>query len=233
MPNYLLYRPDVETIEPDEQETFEKIVDLMSNGMATVREKDGKSVRISHAKTFGVLKGKLVVEENLLRELAQGIFAKPASYKLIVRLSNVPGEMTDDSKVTTVRGMAIKVLGVAGPKLVNHTDETQDWVLDTGKEFITSNAKVFLQAFKPNAEMAPKLSDSIKGAVSSIAKVTNEGLNAIGINSQKLDFFGHPQKNPMGNEVGEPGCQHGGGPGRAGAGRCTGIDDCDGWPGRL
>ncbi len=198
MPNYLLYTPDVETIAPDEDETHQKIVELMSKGMGIVREKTGKSVRISHGKTAGLLKGKLVVEANLPRELAQGIFAAPATYGVIVRLASAPGEITDDSKVTSARGMSIKVLGVNGPKLMNETDNTQDFVLDTGKEFLASNAKEFLLAFKPNAEIAPKLSDSVKGAVASIAQATNAGLNALGMNSQKLDFYGHKQKNPLG-----------------------------------
>ncbi len=198
MPNYLLYSPEVETIQPEEQETFQKIVDLMSKGVGIVREKTGKSVRISHAKAFAVLKGKLVVESNLPVQLAQGIFSKPATYDVLVRMANAPGEINDDSKVTSARGMSIKVLGVSGQKLVNETDDTQDWVLDTGKEFIASNAKEFLVAFQPNATIAPKLSDTVKGAVSSIASATNQGLNALGVNSQKLDFYGHPQKDPMG-----------------------------------
>ncbi len=187
----------METIEPDEQETHGKIIELMSKGVANVRENIGKSVRISHAKAFGVLKGQLVVRPDLPYELAQGIFVKPATYHVLVRMANAPGEINDDSKITSARGMSIKVLGVPGPKLANETDNTQDWVLDTGKEFFVSTAKAFPSAFKPNAEIAPKLSDTVKGAVSSVAKVTAEGLSAIGITSQKLDFFGHPQKDPM------------------------------------
>ena len=198
MPNYLLYSPDIETIQPDEPETHQKIVDLMSKGVGIVREKTGKSVRISHGKTFGVLKGTLVVEPNLPAELAQGIFAKPATFEVLVRMAAAPGEITDDSKVTSARGMSIKILGVEGPKLVNETDNTQDWVLDTGKEFLAANAKEFLLAFKPNAEIAPKLSDSVKGVVASVAEATATGLKAVGITSQKLDFYGHKQKDPMG-----------------------------------
>ena len=197
MPNYILYTPDVETIQPDENELHQKIIDLMSKGMANVREKTGKNVRISHGKAFGVLKGQLVVNPGLPLELAQGLFAQPGTYQVLVRMANAPGEITDDSKVTSARGMSLKVLGVPGPKLNGQTDNTQDWVLDTGKEFFVSAAKDFPSAFKPNAEIAPKLSDSVKGAVSSVAMAAAEGLSALGVTSQKLDFFGHPQKDPM------------------------------------
>ncbi|MBV9305965.1 MAG: hypothetical protein JOZ45_07490 [Acidobacteriaceae bacterium] len=55
--------------------------------------------------------------------------------------------------------------------------DTQDFVRDTGKEFVNSGAKAFLQAFKSNAKIAPRLSDAVKGAVSDISRVTNVALN--------------------------------------------------------
>ena len=73
-------------------------------------------------------------------------------------------------------------------------------MLDTAKEFLAANAKTFLQAFKPNAEIAPRLSDNVKGAVSTIARGTNAVLNAVGLNSEKLDFFGHENNHPMAEE---------------------------------
>ena len=124
------------------------------------------------------------------------MFASPASYDVLVRMSSAPGEYTDDSKINTVRGLALKVLGVTGLKLAGHSGDTQDWVLDTGKEFITSGPKAFLQTFKPNAHLAPKLPDNVKGVVSELSRVTNQALNAIGVNSEKLDFFGHPKMHP-------------------------------------
>ena len=198
MPNYVLYRDDVETIEPSEQETNAKIIQVMTDGQNITREKYGKAVRISHAKAHGLLKGTLTIPSGLPTELAQGLFAKPGTHDVLVRLATAPGEFTDDSKISTVRGMALKIFSVDGPKLPGFESiTTQDFVLDTGKEFITSGAKAFLQAFKPNAEIAPKLSDNVKGAVSTVARVTNAALNAVGANSEKLDFYGHQQKHPM------------------------------------
>lgn len=197
MPNYLLYRDDLETIASDEKETHDKIIDLMTTGMHLGREKYGRSVRISHAKAHGLLKGELTVYGGLPAELAQGMFARPGTYQVLVRMAQAPGEFVDDSKVQTDRGMSVKVLGVEGPKLPGHTQATQDWVFDVGKQFLAGGAKEFLQAFKPNAEIAPKLSDSVKGAVSTVAKATNAVLNAVGANSEKLAFFGHPARHPL------------------------------------
>ena len=79
---YLLYRDDIETVEPDEQQTHRKIVDLMTEGMHLVKKESGASenVRISHAKAFGLLKGELIIQSNLPAELAQGLFAQPGTH---------------------------------------------------------------------------------------------------------------------------------------------------------
>lgn len=196
MPNYLLYRDDLETIAPDENETKQKIVEVMTKGMELAREKYGRSVRISHAKAHALLKGELTVEDGLPLQLAQGMFAAPGRYEVLVRMAQQPGELLDDSKLSTDRGMSVKVLGVTGPKLDGHTADTQDWVFDVGKQFLANGMKEFLQAFKPNAEIAPKLSDTVKGAVSTAARAANTVLNAVGADSEKLAFYGHPVVHP-------------------------------------
>ena len=188
MPNYLMYQDDIETIAPDEAETKQKIVEVMTQGMELARQKYGRSVRISHAKAHGLLKGEFVVQDGLPLQLAQGLFAKPGRYEVLVRMAQQPGELLDDSKVSTDRGMSVKVLGVNGPKLEGHTATTQDWVFDVGKQFLASGMKEFLQAFKPNAEIAPKLSDSVKGAVSTAARATNTLLNAVGPTPRSWHF---------------------------------------------
>ena len=202
MSNYVPYRDDIETIEPDEAETQAKIIEVMTDGQHKSREKYGTSVRISHAKAHGLLRGELTINRNLPEAFAQGLFANPgATHPVIVRLASAPGEFTDDSKVSTVRGMALKIFNAEGPHLAPFEDATtQDFVLDTGKEFINSGPKAFLQSFKPNAEIAPKLSDDVKGVVSDIARGTNAILNTIGMNSEKMDFYGHRKIHPMAEE---------------------------------
>ena len=198
MPNYLLYTPDVEKPADDEQETIQKIIQLMSDGHRKTEEKYGRSLRISHAKAHAILQGKLIVREDLPGELKQGLFAKPGTYDVLVRMASAPGEILDDSKVNATRGMAVKVFGVEGAKVPGHTGSTQDFAFAPGKVFIAPTAGVFLQAFKPNAEIAPELSDTTKGIVSSVARATNSVLNMFGVDSGKLDFYGHKLVNPLG-----------------------------------
>lgn len=196
--NYIPYSDSLETIEPDEQETFEKIASVMAHGADLVREKEHRPLRISHAKAHGAVRGTLTVAHDLSPALRQGLFATPGKqYDVIARLAQVPGEITDDRKVSTPRGIAIKVLGVEGEMLNGHTGRTQDFVFATGKIFIVPGAKSFLQAFKPNAEIAPKLSDTTKGLVSDVSRLANKALAAVGLMSSQLDFFGHPYLHPL------------------------------------
>ena len=197
VPDYLKYRDDLETIAPDEPETHRKIIEVMTHGMNLGREKYGRTVRISHAKAHGLMDATLTVYDNLPPELAQGLFAQAKTFKALVRMAQAPGELLDDSKVQTDRGLSVKVLDVPGPTLDPSAGPVQDWVFDVGKQFLASDAKTFLQAFKPNAELAPKLSDSVKGAVSTAARATNSLLNAFGVNSEKLAFYGHPPRHPI------------------------------------
>ena len=195
---YLRYSDGLEEIEPDEHETFQKIGELMSHDADTVHKKEGQPVRISHAKSHGAVVGKLTVNGELPEYLRQGIFTEPGkTYDVLIRLAHTPGEFTDDRKVSTPRGFSFKVLGVSGEKLPGHTGNTQDFVFDTGKVFIVPGAKSFLQAFKPNAEIAPHLSDTTKGAVSAVSRATNKALMFFGTESSQLDFFGHPFLHPL------------------------------------
>ena len=203
VPQYVAYSDSLESTSDAEAATHARIVDVMEQGMANVKQTHQlpQSVRISHAKAHALLTGELVVDNQLPSELAQGLFAQPGSHPVIVRLSAAPGEPTDDSKLRTVRGMSIKVFNVQGPHLPPWTSSTtQDFVLDTGKEFFNSNAESFLQTFKPNAKIAPSLSDSVKGAISQLSSGLNHALNAVGANSEKLDFFGHGSHHPMDEE---------------------------------
>ena len=55
----------------------------------------------------------MVIAAGLPPELAQGLFAEPGSYDVAIRFAQGPGETLGD-RVSTHRGMAIKVFGVEG-----------------------------------------------------------------------------------------------------------------------
>jgi hypothetical protein len=73
------------------------------------------------------------------------LFAQAGTYPVILRLSSTPGDLLDDS-VSTPRGLAIKVIGVAGERLPGSEGAvTQDFILINGPAFAAPDAKSFLK----------------------------------------------------------------------------------------
>jgi hypothetical protein len=129
--NYLPYSDSIEQIQPDEAEITELIVASMGRVNRKIFDKHRHAVRDAHAKSHGILKGELEVYPDLPQHLRQGIFAMPKRYPVIVRLSTAPGDLQSD-RIPALYGMAIKVLGVTGNKvLAEDTGHNQDFLLVT------------------------------------------------------------------------------------------------------
>jgi hypothetical protein len=193
---YLRYRDDIETPEVDEQETIDGIIQGMTQESETVEQRQGHAVRASHAKSTACVIGELVVPAGLPPELTQGLFAKPGTYPVAVRFAQGPGENLGD-RVSTHRGMAIKVFEVEGEKLDGHDAPTQDFVLASGTTFPAGTAAGFLSQAKKIGMTVP-MPEGVKSAASSIARNINKVLNAVGTEpSPTLDFYGHPYSHPL------------------------------------
>ncbi|WP_277668060.1 hypothetical protein [Novosphingobium lindaniclasticum] len=123
---YLRYRDDIETLEPDEQATIDGIIQGMTQQSEVVEKREQHAVRASHAKSSACVVGTLTIADDLPPELAQGLFAEPGSYDVAIRFAQGPGETLGD-RVSTHRGMAIKVFGVEGEKLPGHDAPTQEF----------------------------------------------------------------------------------------------------------
>ena len=193
--SYLLYRPTIEQPEADEQEAIEGIIKGMTQQSEVVEKREHHAVRASHAKSTGCVIGTLTVKNGLPPELAQGLFASPGTHPVAVRFAQGPGETLGD-RVSTHRGMAIKVFDVLGEKLPGHADDTQDFVLATGTTFPSGTAQGFLRDAKQIGAATP-LPEGVKSAVSSTMRNFNRVLHAFGTESPKADFFGHPFTHPL------------------------------------
>lgn len=192
---YLRYGPNIETLEADEQETIDGIVKGMTGVTETVEKREHHAVRASHAKSSALLTGKLTVDPALPPELAQGMFSTARTFDVAVRFAQGPGETLGD-RVSTHRGMSIKVFGVEGEKLPAHLTNTQDFVFATGRTFPSGTAKGFLRDAKQIGAATP-LPEGFKSAVSSTMRNFNRVLHMLGTESPKADFFGHPFGHPF------------------------------------
>src|SRR5262249_44528577 len=113
-----------EDIASDEADRFARYAALL--GDLQSKDSGGKD-RALHAKGFGVI-GELEIA-NVPEEARAGMFAKPAKYPALVRFSNGAGKRQSD-RTMDVRGIAVKVFGVDGKKLIPGMEDetTQDFL---------------------------------------------------------------------------------------------------------
>ncbi|MDX7953294.1 catalase family protein [Lichenihabitans sp. Uapishka_5] len=192
---YLRYSADVEQPRPDEQEAIDGIIKGMTQQSETVEKRERHAVRASHAKSTGLVIGTLEIAKDLPPEMAQGLFAAGGRHPVAIRFAQGPGETLGD-RVSTHRGMSIKVFGVAGEKLAGHADDTQDFVLASGTTFPSGTAQGFLRDGTVIGK-ATALPEGVKSAVSATARGFNRLLHALGTESPMADFFGHPFSHPL------------------------------------
>jgi hypothetical protein len=127
--NYLRYSDSIERSQPDEAAITELIVASMGRVNRMIFDKHRHAVRDAHAKSHGILKGELEIYQGMRQHLRQGIFANPQRYSVIVRLSTAPGDLQSD-RTPALYGMAIKVLGIAGNKVLSDDEgHNQDFLL--------------------------------------------------------------------------------------------------------
>lgn len=194
---YLHYSADVEQPDADEQATIDGIIQGMTQQSETVEQREGHAVRASHAKSTACVTGELEVPADLPPELAQGMFARGGVFPVAVRFAQGPGETLGD-RVSTHRGMAIKIFDIEGEKLPGHDAPTQDFLLATGPTFPSGTAKGFLRDGSMIGKSAG-LPEGAKSAVSSMARNLNKLLNTVGKPSALADFFGQPFSHPLGD----------------------------------
>lgn len=109
----------------------------------------GLKRRSAHAKMHGVVKAEFIVEPDLPPELRIGVFREPKAFQAWVRYSNQDGVINPDKK-GDIRGMAIKLMGVPGDKLLQQEmhEQTQDFILCSTPNFFTRDAQEFNDLMK-------------------------------------------------------------------------------------
>lgn len=194
----LLYDENFEVPEEGEAETSAELVETLHSISATTFKDCAHATRSVHAKSHGLLRAEMQVLEGLPSMIAQGIFAKPGSWPVVMRFSTVPGDMLDDS-VSTPRGLAVKVVGVEGDRLNgSEEDVTQDFVLVNGPAFLTPGAKKFLGSLKLLATTTDR-APTLKKALSAVLRGTEKIIEALGGESPTIKAMGgHPETHILG-----------------------------------
>jgi len=192
------YHAGVEHPEAGEAESIAELEEIFVRMARVVAEHEGHAHRAVHAKGQGLLTATLEVESGLPPELAQGLFATPGRYDAIVRLSSPPAEQLPDN-VSTPRAMALKVLGVDGPRAQGASEEhTQDFLMVNGPAFSSPGIKGFVNAARLLASTTERMPRT-KQVISATLRGIERGLEAVGGGSGKLKGLGgEPQRHPLG-----------------------------------
>ena len=108
---------------------------------------DGLMPRDAHPKMHGLVQAEFTVHADIPVALKTGIFAEPRTYLAWVRFSNASGTWQPDAK-RDIRGMAIKLVGVAGEKILGVAGDVddageQDFLLITTDVFLCRDLQAF------------------------------------------------------------------------------------------
>lgn len=179
--SYVLYNDQIETIQPDEQEISQKIVESMERVNRLMYEKYRHAIRDAHAKSHGILKGELQIYDNLPEHLAQGLFSVPKIYPVIVRFSTAQGSIVPD-KMSAFRGMAVKIIGVEGEKLLPELSNavTQDFLLVNYPVIPTGTIKEYLK-MQEGLESQANSGELFQKAAQKVAVGVQNVLAAVGL----------------------------------------------------
>jgi hypothetical protein len=191
------FATSVEQIQSDETQTVEDLKATFGTILDTTAKEYGHAVRGVHAKGHGILRGELTVLGDLPPELAQGLFAQPARYETVVRLSTSPGDVLDDA-VSAPRGIALKVFGVPGPSLPGSEDGDQDFLMVNGPVFGAPTPAAFLKNLKLLAATTNR-AEGLKKAWSATLRILEGAVEAAGGKSALLtQLGGAPEVHPLG-----------------------------------
>jgi hypothetical protein len=160
---------------PGEAEEFGKFAALVNAVAKDAKEKSGatKLARTFHAKPHACIKGELQISNNdMPAEARVGLFAQNKSYPTWTRFSNGVGERQADGKLD-IRGLAIKVMGVPGARMVTSTIDgaatTQDFLMANQPVAPASDAR-HMMAFA-EASMSVTQSTTILGRIENLIPV--------------------------------------------------------------
>jgi hypothetical protein len=127
-----------ETLDPLEEtfiETLKKLTMDRLRGQygpgATVR-------RDAHPKTHGLVKAEFIVLDDFSYALRHGVFKTPRTFEAVIRFSAGDTAVFPDTRVPRSGGMAVKLFGVEGEKLLPNEKHAQT------HEFIMINFPGFL-----------------------------------------------------------------------------------------
>jgi hypothetical protein len=134
-----------ERLYPDEKPIAEKLSVVIEESVRK-QYSAGSARRDAHPKAHGCVKAEFHIIDTLPETLSKGMFIPGKSYQAWIRFSNGSGDPTHSDVKRDARGMAIKVLGVPGTKLLEDEGEanTQDFIMINHPVFFATDPARYL-----------------------------------------------------------------------------------------
>ncbi|HSO36348.1 MAG TPA: catalase family protein [Labilithrix sp.] len=149
-----------EVREPNEAALVKGVAEAATSQLSQAREESADKVarRDAHPKAHGCVTGSFAVNADVPEDMRVGTFQPGKRYDAWVRFSN--GSQKDDRK-DDARGMAIKLLGVEGERLLTGeepTAHTHDLVLTNHHTFFITNVADYVKFMQTVTEKGNPLS---------------------------------------------------------------------------
>lgn len=132
-----------EHLYPNEATTAVEIADIIETSIRK-QYTTGIALRDAHPKAHGCVHAEFKINEKLPKNLAQGVFIPGKTYQAWIRFSNGSRDATQADIKKDARGIAIKILGVPGTKLLTNEASTQDFIMINHPVFFVNNPARYL-----------------------------------------------------------------------------------------
>jgi hypothetical protein len=129
-----------ETLQPGEEQDVQTMIDEMRRHLV-VDFPPGGFERAGNTKTHGLVRGELVIHDNLPDAFRHGLFATPKTFPCWVRFSGPGPHIEPDIDDVGFASISVKVMGVEGEKLWDDEEQTQDFTAVCTPTFVTPNIK--------------------------------------------------------------------------------------------
>ncbi len=123
-----------------EEACLDEIIRLMSEQMRG-HFQPGKFERGGNTKTHGLVRATVTIRDDLPAHMKQGLFAEARSYPAYVRYSGPGPDVPRDIQDVGFGSMAMKIMGVPGPKIMDDEKFTQDMACVCTPTFVTPDTR--------------------------------------------------------------------------------------------
>jgi len=134
-----------EKLQPNEEVLAQNIAQVIEK---SIREQytAGNALRDAHPKAHGCVRAEFHVSKNIPAQFAKGVFIPDQSYQAWIRFSNASNDATSADIDKDARGIAIKLLGISGDKILESEKQatTQDFIMINHPVFFANDAKRYL-----------------------------------------------------------------------------------------